>query len=203
MKNRHYSFLMTLVLTVTFGIANAQTLKVDRNVSEIKASGTSSLHDWEMPLTLFESSTTLKNGQGSSYIISGTQFSGKAASIESDKSIMTKKAREALKADKNPLIIFKQTEDATANLGKGAAPVEVKGNLTIAGITRPVKIEAIGQKIGDDEFKTTATIKIKMSDFKMDPPTAMLGAIKTDDEVIIHLDMTYDQLDRLSSNRLP
>ncbi len=203
MKNRQYKFWISLVLTTAFGIVNAQTLKVDRAKSEITTSGTSSLHDWEMPLTSFESSTTLKNGQGTSYLITGTQFTGEAASLENDKSLMEKKTREALRADKNPLIIFKQTEDATIDLGNGAAPVVVKGNLTIAGITRPVQIEAIGQKVGDDGFEATATIKIKLTDYKMEPPTALLGTIKTGDEVTVHVDMTYNYGEQLSNNLLP
>lgn len=197
MSNKHYKLWIMLLLIAICGNVSAQTLKIriTPTNSEIKVSGTSNIHDWEMMLKSFEISITLKDVGKTSATISGTSFSGEAASLESSYSLMTNKAQKALKAKENPLIIFKQTEDVTINYASGAAPVVIKGNLTIAGITQPIEIEAVGQKIGNDAFKATGSSKIKMSDFGIKPQTALLGTLKTHDGVTINVDITYNHVE--------
>jgi polyisoprenoid-binding protein YceI len=57
----------------------------------------------------------------------------------------------------------------------------VQGNLTIRNVTNPVTVAVVHK--GKDVFEGTA--KVKLTDFKLKPPSALLGAIGTKDEMVV------------------
>jgi polyisoprenoid-binding protein YceI len=59
----------------------------------------------------------------------------------------------------------------------------VSGALTIRGITRPVVVDVKMRKAGDLRFDGRAVVKL--SDYGLKPPTAVLGTIGTKDEMTL------------------
>jgi polyisoprenoid-binding protein YceI len=68
--------------------------------------------------------------------------------------------------------------------------VHLTGNLTIAGVTKPVKFKSEYQVKGSD-VHFTGSYSFKMTDFGIDPPTAVMGTIKTGDEIVVRFDLVY------------
>ena len=102
---------------------------------------------------------------------------------------MNKKAYKALQADAHPEIRFELT-DAGVVPGTGAAfRIDVTGQLTLAGKTRTVETVAEGLRTSDGALRLTGSLPVKMTDYGVDPPTAMLGALKTGDDVTVHFDL--------------
>jgi polyisoprenoid-binding protein YceI len=176
---------MLLVAASLASTAQVQ-YKLDSKNSSIVVKGTSTIHDWEMNVKAPTSAFTLQEDQSLEKLTSGS-LTVDVASIESDKNIMNKKAWEALKEKKFPQIKAKLLQ-VSQNGNSGTAQLE----LTIAGKT---------QKITDD-FKFTSangTIKIegvlnlKMTDFGVEPPTAMMGTIKTGDEIRVEYRLVYNK----------
>ena len=64
----------------------------------------------------------------------------------------------------------------------------MRGALTIAGVTRPVELEADGFGVPGGVRIAGAT-SLRMTDYAVKPPVLMLGAIKTADQVVVKFDM--------------
>jgi polyisoprenoid-binding protein YceI len=57
------------------------------------------------------------------------------------------------------------------------------------GTKKPVTLQLDGRPNGNG-FEFRGTHQLKMSDFNMRPPTAMMGAVRTGDEVTISFKLT-------------
>jgi polyisoprenoid-binding protein YceI len=96
---------------------------------------------------------------------------------------MDKNAYNALKTDKFKSIQFTVV---SSTIQKNA--VQATGNLSIAGITKPVQIEAICSN-NNGTLICTGSKKIKMSDFQVEAPVFMFGTVKTGDEITISFNL--------------
>jgi len=103
-------------------------------------------------------------------------------SVKSEHAKMDKLMADALKAEKNPVIRYAMT---SAVLAKSGTPftLDTKGKLTIAGVTREVTMRVTGTRDANGAYVLTGQAPVRMSDYGIKPPTAMLGTIKTGDDV--------------------
>ena len=149
-------------------LTNAQNLKIQN--SNIKISGTSTMHDWDM-----SAKATTFTGVVNGNTITNVKFVVPAKNLKSTKgSMMDSKAAKALKdAD----ITFAAN---TINIGKS----NVTGQLTIAGVTKNITLPVNVVKKGD-VYVITGDEGIKMSDYKMDRP-GMIG-MKAGDDVKVNV----------------
>lgn len=99
---------------------------------------------------------------------------------------------EAMKADAFPYILF-ELIDAELVEGKAESSdlrlLYAAGNLSIAGTTRTIQISVRGKQLAEDLYQASGNIQLKMSDFGIDPPTALFGLIKADDKITVHFDL--------------
>jgi polyisoprenoid-binding protein YceI len=177
-----------VVLFIVPQLLTSQNIKLTGDNNAVKVSGTSTLHDWEMELTTFDATANLETRDDGSYTISSARFSANANDLVSEKSMMTNKAHEALKADKQPEIKFEQT-GMLEIAGNQDDPDTIAGNLTIAGKTKPVEIALKTNVNSQKEVSVSGETTLKMTDFDMEPPTVMFGTIKTTDEVTISFNL--------------
>ncbi|MDO3695530.1 YceI family protein [Wenyingzhuangia sp. chi5] len=181
-----------LVMSLLFGLCigvYGQEYKVQKEGSNIKVLGTSTVHDWHEDVEKFSSTLTIKNTE--LFEISALELKVIAESLESGKSLMNKLTYEALKTDKHPNILFSLLhQEKVSKVKDGVYNVELKGNLSIAGVKKEIKIKVeIIQMASEIILKGSKTIK--MTDFGMEPPKAMFGTIKTGDEVTIEFKTIY------------
>jgi polyisoprenoid-binding protein YceI len=103
-------------------------------------------------------------------------------SIKSEHAKMDKLMAEALKAGANPTIRYELTSAALAN--RDANPLlNTRGKLTIAGVTREVEMQITATRQTGNTYVLTGQVPIRMSDYGIKPPTAMLGTINTRNDV--------------------
>ena len=100
---------------------------------------------------------------------------------------MDNKTWEAFNYEKNPTITFTLTEK-TINATKHS--LVANGNLTMAGVTKPVELHLIYKVLPGGELQISGSHALVMSDFNMVPPTAMMGTIKVGDEVVVDFEIT-------------
>src|SRR5690606_6966911 len=132
-KFRAISIAALAILTMAAGQLNAQS-SYSLSSSELKVSGTSTLHDWEM--------TSTQAAGRASMVVEGTTNTGhnsmlinmSVTSLKSGKRRMDKIAYETLESDDHPTIRFELKEVLSIN----GSVARVKGNLTIAGQTRSI-----------------------------------------------------------------
>jgi len=99
---------------------------------------------------------------------------------------MDERAYKALESEKYPRITFRLT-DATVTPQQKI--IKATGNLTIAGATRLITIQATYVVNSDESVTIKAVEPIKMSDYKIKAPTFMLGALKVADDVNIDINL--------------
>jgi polyisoprenoid-binding protein YceI len=103
---------------------------------------------------------------------------------------MDGKTYEALRADNYPNITFKL--DQINKLSKSGDKYEVaaSGYLNIAGTTNKIEM-CVHAKVGEDgSVSFSGSKKLKMTDYKIKPPTALMGTLTTGDEVEIAFTIT-------------
>ena len=97
---------------------------------------------------------------------------------------MDKKTYKALKTDEYKSISFLSKEISTTKLSETSYKLIIKGALTICGVEKPISLESVLTK-KDGVFLLEGNYKLLMTNFGIDPPKALLGAIKTGDEIEI------------------
>lgn len=149
--------------------------------SWIEIAGTSTLHDWEVRSTEIDGSVSFPanffetDGEGvEAFVIIP------AKSLESHSGRMDRVMLEALEAEENPNVEFILT---------GAVPISkssatVTGDLIVAGVERQIEMTVVMTRSGE-QIIFTGSIEIDMTDWRIDPPTAMFGTIRTGPEVTV------------------
>lgn len=156
----------------------------------MKIAGTSTLHDWESNVTKLSGNATISIDDNRLSGISQLQISIPVESIISTKgSIMDNKTYEALKSDKHPNITFKLSYVSNIQATGNAQVVTAQGNLTMAGSTKYISMEVKAILNSDGSITFQGSKDLKMTDFGVSPPTAMLGSIKTGDDITITFSM--------------
>ncbi|WP_010662499.1 YceI family protein [Marinilabilia salmonicolor] len=179
--------LLIIALTLVSGTTTkAQKLNLTGTNNSVVVTGTSSLHDWEMVLSDFRATAEVTHNEDGSYTLTNAGLTGDANKLSSDNSMMDNKAKDALRAKKAPELTFRQSTPLSIEAGN-EEKVHIKGNLKIAGETKPVSIPINLTIQEGGKVLVTGTATVLMSDYKMDPPTAMFGTVKTGDEVKVNI----------------
>lgn len=153
--------------------------------------GSSNLHDWESKVNTIRASGDIQVEAGVLKGIKSLNVEIPVTSIKSPKgSIMDKKTYDALKSDKHPNISFKLTKLNLLNKSGDGYAINATGNLTVAGVTKSTEITVTGKVTGDGSVKFEGSKKMKMTDFGIQPPTALMGTMKTGDDITIKFAVT-------------
>ncbi|RFN60249.1 YceI family protein [Marixanthomonas ophiurae] len=185
LKNIKKILRYLLILVVITPVSVAQTYQLNNASSTLKVDGTSNIHDWEIIaenqqgklLAEFENEQLVK--------IKQLDFTVKAESLKSGKSRMDKNTYKALNTDKYKQISYTLTNVNNINCTTlGNCKATTMGELTIVGTTKPIII-IFDVRVVDDKIILSGNKSIRMTEYNVDPPTALLGTITTGDELNI------------------
>ena len=162
--------------------------------SYIMVSGTSTIHDWEMISENISSEAKFStNDEGQPEKLESVSFRLTKTTLKSDKSGLDRRAYEAMNAKQHPEIIFRTNGSGMLVKNDDKILIDSRGELTIAGNTRQVNVSATCINGDDKKLVCTGEQKLKMTDFNIDPPVMMLGALRTSDEITISYKIVYVQ----------
>lgn len=178
------TFLSFIVL-LTFMTQSilAQEFNLNNETSQLIVSGTSSLHDWHVDAEQQKGLIVLELSK--QFKIEKLTLEVTAKSLKSGKGGMDKNTYKALKTDNFKYITFKLSEmkEATA-LENGNYKVKASGDLTVAGVTKKISLE-FNVNVTPNKVTLKGEKSLKMTDYGIDPPKALLGTITTGDEITI------------------
>ena len=185
--------LLLIVATATLtsagtDVKNTYTLSKGYAVS---IHGTSNLHDWDENVVSVSGDGAVDWNGDASFDLNSLNIKMEVHSIKSTEgSMMDKNTYKALKADDHPEITFVLTTPVKAIL-VGSHTIAAKINLSIAGVTKAIdmSVTAIATAHGNIEFEGTKTIK--MTDYGVKPPVALLGTMRTGDDITIHFKTVF------------
>ena len=161
----------------------AQKYNLDIQKSSLIVFGTSNIHYWDIK-TENQKGFILINAENSLQI-KELNIVVEAESLKSGKGGMDKNTYKALNTNDYKTIEFNLiSSDKITDLDNENYNVTAKGDLTISGVTKRITLE-FKLNIKNNLVSITGEKNIKMTDYKIDPPKALLGTIKTGDDVII------------------
>ena len=168
---------------------NSQNFTLNKANSSITVSGTSNLHDWDVISNNFSGKLQINDittGQ-----LENLEVYVTSESLKSGKNAMDKKTYKALKTDDYKTIKFKMVEvKSNKKIDDSTFEIKIIGNMTICGVTKLIPIDFIINKKGN-VMNATGSGAMKMTDFNVEPPTALLGAITTGDDLIIKFNANF------------
>jgi polyisoprenoid-binding protein YceI len=182
--------ILMLIISTIFSISNtakAQNAIIIPQSASINVHGTSNVHDWDMKPTKI----TGELGLNASKQIYAITIKIEVSSLKSGNGIMDGKTYDAFDSKKNPYIVFQLTEVSQAKLTDTDTEVTLTGNLTMAGATRKISFKTIGKITKTGDYQLKGSVPLKITDFKMKPPTAMFGTMKTGDAVTVKFDVSF------------
>jgi polyisoprenoid-binding protein YceI len=97
---------------------------------------------------------------------------------------ITRNALDLLQADRYPDLVFESTVITPADDGR----IEVGGELTIVGVTRPIRFVADVLE-SDGVTRVTARAPVLQSEWGIKPFRAFMGALKVRDQVEVAVDV--------------
>lgn len=178
-KGSKYLYILFGLILMSF-IGKGETVYKVSESSKFIVSGTSTLHDWEMV-------SSKAKGEGA-FVINNNEIQNiksltvklKSETLESGKDKMDENAYKALKTDKNPYITFEL--DRVISIKDNV--MQLKGEFTAGGTTKTEIIEVI-PKYNNGEVTILGRFDITFKEYNMTPPTAVMGTIKTGNELTI------------------
>ncbi|MBL7761691.1 MAG: YceI family protein [Sediminibacterium sp.] len=167
--------------------AFAQVKYTSKNNLSLVVSGTSTLHDWDMKSAdgSFEATFTMSPA-GAITAVSGISFTTNPTALKSGKGAMDKNAYKALKT---AVASFQAASGSVSAVDATSVQVKAKGKLTIAGSTQDAEVVATCKVNADKSITVTGSKKISMKEFGMEPPSFMMGTIKTGNDVTLKFDL--------------
>jgi hypothetical protein len=109
--------------------------------------------------------------------------------------VMESDMRRALKADAHPAVRFSFRELRSGiqhDLDTGLYHAAIIGDLTLAGVTRPIDLTVSAQRLSRSAFRIRAVLPLRMTDFGVTPPSALFGAIRARNNLTVHFDLTLE-----------
>lgn len=130
-----------------------------------------------------------KNQKGNTETIKDAKVILVVSSIKSEKGeTMDNKMYQALKEKSHQKIVFVLTQPI--KIMKAPAKLSATGNIELAGITRPLTFDLdLTHEENGYHFQGSRTLR--MSDFQIDPPSAMFGQIVAGDEIVVELNLFF------------
>ncbi|MFO7922821.1 MAG: YceI family protein [Bacteroidales bacterium] len=162
--------------------------------SYVRVTGTSTLHDWELVSEDISSELRFGTGDdGQPEKIESVSFTLNKKTLKSDKSGLDRRAYEALDANRHPEIVFHANGSGRLEKNGDKYQINSTGELTLAGTKREINVQATCINGEDKKLVCSGSQKLKMSDFDIDPPVMMLGALRTGDEVTVSYSIVFVQ----------
>ncbi|MBK9014074.1 MAG: YceI family protein [Saprospiraceae bacterium] len=166
------------------------TLKATKAVVQ----GSSTLHDWESKVTKMEGKGSFQTKDGELVAIKDVEIKMAVKGIISKEGKkMDDKTYETFNSNKNPNIVYTFSNATVKVDASKAVTIEASGKLTMAGVTQPVTLTATGKELSNGDLQLSVSKKIKMTDYKMEPPVMMLGTIKVGNEVTVKFDFVLEK----------
>ncbi len=154
--------------------------------------GSSTLHSWTMAAHSFTATgefTVSPDNQLSA--LNSLTVDLPVKNLKSESSGMDDNAYDAIHADKYKDIVFHLTSADITTDGGNKYAIAAHGNLTIAGVTKPITLSANGILNSDQSLSISGSFSFTLSQFNIDRPSFMFGAMKVGDALKLNYSLVF------------
>lgn len=118
-------------------------------------------------------------------------FALEVKDLKSDNKKLDKNAYKALKSDEFKDIAYKLISATITPEKKNEYLLKTNGKLTIAGVSREIEMDIHSLINKNGMIACIGSIQLNMTDYNVEPPTFLLGAMKTGDAIRIEFNVLY------------
>lgn len=189
MKTRLHLILFSALLTLSSFTSVLDPYNLTSN-SKLTVTGTSTLHPWEIELEDMNCKATI-NLIDSQISIENLSFEAVSESFQSEHGkMMNNKIYKALKTDKYKTVVFKADEPFTATISNNSFSGKIKGTLSLAGVSKKIVVPVTGN-IDAGSVNLSGETPLVMTQYEIEPPTALMGTINTGDDIVVHYHLNF------------
>lgn len=184
--------LLPALLLITTPALGAE---LQASSARVSFEGTSTVQAWTCAAKTADTQISLREGEALTLETVATALQGgrvriAVPALDCKNGTMNDHMRVALKAKQHSAIVF-TLQGAEARAATGAkVPVGLKGELTLAGATRPIRLEVVATQEGQT-LRVRGEYALKMTEWNITPPTLMFGTMKVGESVTVKLDVTF------------
>lgn len=196
------SIAFLLLFMVTGAGKPGRDLYVLSKQYTVTIDGTSNLRDWKENVGQVSGVMEAEVNPDGSINLAAIRICMDVLSIRSDMGrVMDSKTYEALKADVHPEILFTLNVPLRLTPGRDREiAIPVKGNLSLAGVSRPVTMQVRTFEINGGSVQFEGYENLKMTDFGVRPPSALFGTMRASPDITIHFNTNF--INQTISNNL-
>lgn len=196
-------FALTAALAASIGTpAEAQGTKMSlRPESKVTVAGSSNVHSWACNSAAIQASIEIDSTYLAHPLVMVAKPITKVAVVIPVKALkcgngkMDSNMYKALRANEFPEIRYVLSTYTMDKAQKSDTGFSAKtfGDLTVAGKTTRVEIPITGVRKAGGTLIGTGTIKMLMTDFGIKPPVALLGTLRTKNEIEVKFQVQLDK----------
>lgn len=160
--------------------------------SRVWVDGTSNRDDWSVNATEIDGFVALQGSAGEFRIQQG-RFSVASGKMQGGRSaIMDRLMHTTLKSNEHPSIVYELVSATATPAGNNKYNLQTRGRLTLAGVAKEIEGAVEAERLANGRIRFTGSHPLLMSDYGMTPPTAMFGALRTGDQVVVNFELLVD-----------
>lgn len=169
-------------------------LEVGRD-SRLWIEGTSNLRGWSCKAASLDAQIEVELGfrEAADFprYLKSVQVKVPVSALQCGHERMNRDLRHALRADDGtPIQYVMATFDAVGNGESNGYIVHTVGTLTLAGRENTVKMDVNATQLAAGGVEARGEVPILMTAYGIKPPTALFGAIRAGDRVVVKFDLT-------------
>lgn len=180
--------LALLVFAATAAAAQPTKLALNPG-SSIWVEGTSNVHNWKATSTAIDAKVEIAGPVTPGANVQSVTLTLPVTSLKSGKGGLDKNLYKALNAERYPTISYRMTRFESKPDGEAFTAVVV-GVLTVNGVDNEVELTTTMSTDSKGGLRAVGSTTFKMTEFGVKPVTALLGTIRTGDEVTVKFDVT-------------
>ena len=155
--------------------------------------GSSNVRDWTMDVLEINGQVTLQSADDDNGVptVERLLVDVPVDSIHSERGAQNEKAHKALQQNAQPVIYFRsETVDVSAGSATDSTfSVAAQGELIMASERRTATLQAEGTRLPNGAYRFQGEHNMLLSDYDIERPTALLGALRVADEIRIAYDV--------------
>lgn len=193
---RTLSTLLLFIFLALPVIAQQTTLQL-QDGSVLRLDGDSNVRSWGADAETVTGSLTLRNSGDlllenlTPESFGSLQLSVAVESLDSGTRGLNRNMYDYLESKQHPAITFSLREVTDVDIANGKASVNAKGVVNAAGQDHEVSMNVLAEVVSPGAIRFTGEQGMLMTDFGIEPPTAVFGTVRSADEIVIRFDVTF------------
>ena len=160
---------------------------VDNDKSTMIIMGSSNLTEWNQFVDDVQGTIDVEQKGSTILNVNSLVLTIPVNGIKSGQHAMDENAHKALKGDEHPLITYELAESSI-----DGTDVSLKGTMEVAGVKKEIVIHATYSSTSR-LLVLSGEINLKMTDFDIEPPSALMGAMKTYDDLLLEFSLVFER----------